>query len=110
MIKYLVPPPRITEQPKNETIPATRTARFTCVGQGYGTVNVMWLRGMNNKTLPNKSNVTTVVTPDGNITSTLTIPRLRGGDRGRYRCRYGNSEGETFSDFAILTIARKRLY
>jgi len=79
---------------------------FVCVGQGYRIVNVSWhRRGRNN--IPGRSSVTTAVTPDV-ITSTLTIPDLRNGNDGEnYVCRYSNSEGETFSNFATLTVGCK---
>ena len=90
----------------NITRPVTLNATFICVGQGYGFVNVSWFRGMRNRSPPGRSIFTTMVTPY-NITSILTIPDLRDGNAGRYKCRYINSGGETDSELAILTIASK---
>ena len=51
-----------------------------CVGQGYGLVDVSWLRGGGNheRPPPDRSTVTTMITPDDitTITSTLTIPNV----------------------------------
>jgi len=90
----------------DQTVPAPQTVVFVCVGQGYGIVNVSWHGNKINKSQQKRSNVTTVVTPDL-ITSTLTISNLKGRDSGRYRCRYSNSEGGTFSNFATLTVGCK---
>ena len=101
-------PPRIIVHPMDITRPVTQNATFVCVSQGYGFVNVSWIRGRrNNENSPAyKSIVTTMVTPY-NITSTLTIPNLINNDRGRYRCRYISSGGETDSYIARLTIESK---
>ena len=92
----------------DKTRPVTQNATFVCVGQGYGFVDVMWFteRKSSEISLPGKSIVTTMVTPD-NTTSILTIPDLRNNDRGRYRCGYTNSGGETDSDVARLIIRSK---
>ena len=94
----------------DKTRPVIQNATFVCVGQGYGFVDVSWLRFRrgSKRSLPGKSIVTTIVTPD-NITSTLTIPDLRNrnSDRGDYLCRYNNSGGETDSTMATLTIGGK---
>jgi len=95
----------------DQTVPVTETVVFVCVGQGYGIVNVSWhrMRRKNNNynDPPDRSIVNTVVTPDL-INSTLTIPELRDrNNRDNYRCRYNNSEGETFSNPATLTIGCK---
>ena len=91
----------------DKTRPPTQNATFVCVGQGYGFVDVRWVRGgRNGRSPPGKSIVTTMATPD-NITSILTIPDLIGSDGGRYRCRYNNSGGETHSNNARLTIGSK---
>ena len=92
----------------DKTRPVTQNSTFTCVGQGYGFVDVRWFKGGRNSenSPPGKSIVTTMVTPD-NVTSILTIPDLRNHDRGRYRCRYINSGGETNSSRARLTIRSK---
>ena len=93
------------------TVPVTETAVFVCVGQGYGLVDVMWFRGSSNKENPplDKSMMTTMVTPDDiiTITSILTIPDVNDDTPNRYRCRYSNSEGETDSNIAKLTIGGK---
>ena len=88
--------------------PVTLNATFTCVGQGYGLVDVSWvrIRSGNERPLRGKSIVTTMVTSD-NITSIVTIPDLRNNDGGHYSCRYINSGGETESDIATLTIGSK---
>ena len=105
---YLVPAPRIILQPMNVTAPAQTNATFICTGQGYGFVGVIWIRMVrdNERSPPIKSIVTTIVTSD-NITSTLTIPDLRGRNQGHYSCRYNNSGGETDSTLARLTIESK---
>ena len=114
-IKYLVPPPRIIEHPKDATVPVTKTAVFICVGQGYGFVDVIWIRGKLNKRTPppDKSIVTTMVTTDNitTITSNLTIPDLKDDDdKKNYRCIYNNSGGEMNSKSARLTIGSKCSY
>ena len=101
-----MPAPRIIVQPVDKAIPAQQNAIFTCVGQGYGFVNVVWVRGIRNRSPPEKSIVTTMATSDS-VTSTLTIPDLRGRDEGRYWCRYNNSGGITNSTLARLTIGSK---
>ena len=90
------------------TRPVTENATFVCVGQGYGFVDVSWVRIRNDNEKPprSKSTVTTMVTPD-NITSILTIPDLENSDGRSYRCTYINSEGKTDSDQARLTIGSK---
>ena len=105
-----MPPPRIIEHPMDITVPPTQTAVFVCVGQGYGYVDVMWLRGNSDRSPPIRSTVTTMVTPDNytTITSTLTIPDVNDNTPSRYRCRYSNSEGETDSRIARLTIGGKQ--
>ena len=103
---YLVPAPRIIVQPVDVTAPAQTNVTFICVGQGFGFVNVIWVRGLRNRSPPDKSIVTTIVTSD-NITSILTIPDLRGRDEGHYTCRYNNSGGEADSIPARLTIGSK---
>ena len=92
----------------DKTCPVTQNATFVCVGQGYGFVDVSWIRirSGNERSPPDKSIVTTMVTPD-NVTSILTIPDLRDNDGGRYRCRYNNNGGETNSNLARLTIGSK---
>ena len=91
------------------TVPVTETAMFMCIGQGYGYVEVMWLRGRNEDSLPIRSTVTTMVIPDNytTITSILTIPDVNDNTPNRYRCRYSNSEGETDSNTARLTTVGK---
>ena len=103
-----MPRPRIIVHPMDITRPVTQNATFVCVGQGYGLVDVRWIRrrGGNDRPLLGRSIVTTIVTPD-NITSILTIPDLRDGDRGSYRCRYSNSGGEMDTERAALTIGSK---
>ena len=44
---YLVPPSRIIEHPTNITQPITQTAVLVCVGQGYGFVDISWIRMVN---------------------------------------------------------------
>ena len=92
----------------DKTRPPTQNATFVCVGQGYGFVDVNWLRirSGNERSPPGKSIVTTMVTPD-NITSILTISDLRNRDGGDYRCRYNNNGGETDSIMATLTVGSK---
>ena len=105
-----MPPPRIIVHPMDRTRPVTENATFTCVGQGYGFVDVSWVRIRNNnnneRPLRSKSIVTTMVTPD-NVTSILTIPDLENSDGRPYMCRYINSGGETDSDLARLIIGSK---
>ena len=102
---YLVPAPRIIVQPMNVTALAQTNATFICIGQGYGFVGVIWIRMVrdNERSPPTKSIVTTMVTSD-NITSTLTIPDLRGRNEGLYLCRYNNREGKTDSNQVGLMI------
>ena len=91
------------------TEPATQNATFECVGQGYGFVDVRWIRGErrnSRRSPPRRSIVTIMVTPD-NITSTLTIPDLTDRDGAPYRCRYNNTGGVTDTNLAILTIGSK---
>ena len=89
------------------TFPATQNATFVCVGQGYGFVDISWVRMRSmERPLRSKSIVTTTVTSD-NITSILTIPDLRNNDGRQYRCRYINSGGQTDSRPARLTIGSK---
>ena len=90
----------------DNTRPVTENATFVCVGQGYGFVDVRWFRGERNRSPPDRSIVTTMVTPY-NITSVLTIPDLRDSNVGRYRCRYISSGGETDSYIARLIIGSK---
>ena len=91
--------------------PPTQNATIVCVGQGYGFVDVSWFRFRrgNERFLPRKSIVTTMVTPN-NITSVLTISDLRNSDRGDYWCRYNNSGGDTNSTRATLTIGGNCLH
>ena len=92
------------------TRPVTENATFVCVCQGYGFVDVSWFRGNRNRSPPDRSIVTTMVTPY-NITSVLTIPDLRDDNgRDRYKCRYNNIAGGTDSDQARLTIGSKCWY
>ena len=99
-----MPPPRIIEHPMDVTVPGGQTAMFVCIGQGYGLVDVRWLRsGID---LRNKSNVTITVSSH-NITSILTIPELNSGDERNYRCIYNNSGGQTRSSRGRLTIGSK---
>ena len=89
--------------------PFAAVAIFTCVGQGYGFVNIIWIRGSRGSP-PAKSIISTMTTPD-NITSTLTIPDLEERDHNnRYRCRYSNNEGNVNSNRARLTIGSKHQY
>ena len=99
-----MPPPRIIEHPMDITVPVGVIAIFKCVGQGYGNVDISWLRGSGN--LRQKSNVTTIVI-SYNITSILTIPDLNNRDERDYRCVYNNSEGPTRSSPGRLTIGSK---
>ena len=105
-----MPPPRIIEYPMNTTVPVTQTAVLVCVGQGYGLVDVSWIRGKN-KLIPSKSIVTTMVSSDDitTIISSLTIPDLADGDRGSYWCVYSNNGGETHSGIAELATRSKPL-
>ena len=95
-------------------VPGGETAVFVCVGQGYGLVDVMWFRGNSGseRSPPGGSTVTTMVTPDNitTITSILTIPNVNDNTPNRYRCRYSNSEAETDSSIARLTIGGKYCY
>ena len=107
-----MPPPRIIEHPMDSGVPITDIVVFMCVGQGYGLVDVSWLRGRGNhgRPPPDRSTVTTMVTPDDitTITSTLTIPNVTEEEHDTtYRCRYSNSEGETDSSIVRLTIGSK---
>ena len=94
-----MPPPRIIKHPMNMELTVTQTAVFVCVGQGYGLVDVSWIRIVNGdeRSLRGKSIVTTMVTPDNitTITSSLIIPDLESRDGRDYKCIYSNSEGET---------------
>ena len=91
------------------TVPVTQTAVFVCVGQGYGYVDVIWLRGSRDRSPPERSTVTTMVTEDDvtTITSILTIFDVNDNTPSRYRCRYSNSEGEIDSSIASLTVGGK---
>ena len=95
------------------TQPVTQTAVFVCVGQGYGLVDVSWVRlkidNEKPRALRSKSIVTTMITPDNitTIISSLTIPNLKDNDGKRYRCTYNNSVGEMHSNPARLTIGSK---
>ena len=113
-VKHLVPPPRIIEHPLDATVPVTQAAGFICVGQGYGLVDVSWIRILNGdeRSPRRKSIVTTMVTPDNitTITSSLTIPNLENRDGRDYKCIYSNSEGQTSSYIASLTIGGKYFY
>ena len=104
-----MPPPRIIEHPMDMTLPITQTAVFVCVGQGYGYVDVMWFRNNGSRSPPERSTVTTMVTPDNitTITSILTIHDVNDNTPSRYRCRYSNSEGEADSNTARLTTGGK---
>ena len=104
-----MPPPRIIEHPMDITVPVTEDAIFVCVGQGYGLVDVMWFRGIREGFPPDRSTVTTMVSPDDitTITSILTIPDITDRTSNRYRCRYSNSEGEIDSNIARLIIGGK---
>ena len=106
-----MPPPRIIEHPTNVQLSVTDTALLMCVGQGYGLVNVTWVRKVRSDERPprSKSTVTTMVTPKSitTITSILTIPDLEYRDERDYRCIYSNSGGVTYSDNATLTIRSK---
>ena len=103
-----MPSPRIIEHPMDDTVLGGQTAMFVCVGQGYGLVDVMWFRGNSGseRSPPERSAVTTIVTPD-NISSILTIPDVNDGIPKLYRCKYNNSGGETDSYIARLTIGGK---
>ena len=91
----------------DKTRPVTQNATFVCVGQGYGFVDVRWVRGRRERSPPERSTVTTIVTPD-NITSTFTIPDVTERENLRdYRCIYNNNGGETRSNAALLTIGSK---
>ena len=109
-----MPPPRIIKHLMNTTRLLTQTAVFVCVGQGYGLVDVSWVRIVNGdeRSLREKSIVTTMVTPDNitTITSSLTIPDLENRDGRDYKCICSNSEGETSSYIASLTIIGKCYY
>ena len=103
------------EHPMDATVPVTQDAMFKCVGQGYGLVNVRWVRvkSGNEKSLPSKSTVTTMVTPNNitTITSILTIPNLVDNDGNKnYKCIYNNSKGKIDSSRARLTIGSKCLH
>ena len=84
----------------------TETAIFTCVGQGYGLVNVSWHRQNDNRnpvTRRRRFTSNIVVTPD-RISSTLTIVDLQNNDERNYWCRFDNNIGHMLSMFATLTI------
>ena len=106
-----MPPPRIIEHPTNAELLVTETAMFACVGQGYGLVDVSWVRLVRSDERPlrSKSTVATMVTSDNitTITSILTIPDLEDIDGRDYKCIYNNSGGVTHSDNATLTIRSK---
>ena len=106
-----MPPPRIIEHPMDIEFLVTQTAVFKCVGQGYGLVDVSWLRKINNteRSIPSKSTVITLVSSDNitTITSSLIISDLNDSKRGNYWCVYINSAGETHSALAELTIGSK---
>ena len=107
-----MPPPRIIEHPMDCEVPLTETPMFMCIGQGYGLVDVSWRVGGGRKGRPppERSTVTTMVTPDNitTITSIFSSPNVTEDDhRTLYRCRYSNSEGETDSDIVRLTIGSK---
>ena len=106
-----MPSPRIIKQPVDTMRLATQNATFVCVGQGYGFIDISWIRGVriNERPPPSKSIVTTVITPDS-ITNTLIIPKLRDRDKGRYKCRFVNSAGGTDSYRALLSIESKCLH
>ena len=109
-----MPPPRIIEHPLDTTVPVTQAAVFVCVGQGYGLIDVSWIRIVNGdeKSPRGKSIETTMVTPDNitTITSSLTVPDLESRDGRDYKCIYSNSEGEASSYIANLTITSKHYY
>ena len=92
-------------------IQAGNNLTFKCVGQGYGFINVSWVigRGNNERPPPDKSTVTTMVTPDNitTITSILTIPDVNDRDGKIFRCNYCNGKGDTYSNSAALTIGCK---
>ena len=103
-----MPPPRIIKHPKDDTVPVTEDAVFVCVGQGYGLVHVMWFRGnSDSERSPPERSIVTTMDNITTITSILTIPDVRENTPNRYRCRYNNSEGETDSYIARLTIVGK---
>ena len=103
-----MPPPRIIEQPMDITRPVTEDAMFTCVGQGYGFVDVSWYRERANRNPVEirgigRSSYNIMVTPD-HISSTLTISDLLNRDERNYWCRFDNNIGHVLSRFTALTI------
>ena len=108
LFNTVVTAPVIVQQPMDAMAPVTTNVTFTCTGRGYGDVIVNWEKTRNNRPIPISDRATfdTITVPDL-ISSTITIPNVLRSDRGRYQCVFNNSEGETISKVARLTIGSK---
>jgi len=104
----VVTAPVIVQQPMDEMVPVTTDVMFTCTGRGYGDVIVTWEKTRNNRPNPISDSATfDIITVPDLISSTITIPNVVRSDRGRYQCVFNNSEGETISEVAQLTMGSK---
>ncbi len=90
-------PPRIVQQPSNQTVAAGGTTSFFVVAGGSDPLNCQWQK--NNANLGDGGHYS------GAATGTLTIDGADTNDVAHYRCVVTNAFGSTNSATATLTLA-----
>jgi alpha-tubulin suppressor-like RCC1 family protein len=94
--------PTITTSPANQIVTASQNASFTIAASGNPAPTYQWQSSTDDTTWANLSNTS----PYSGVTSaTLTITGASASLNGRqYRCVVTNSQGNTTSDAATLTV------
>ncbi len=88
----------ITTQPKNVTVTAGTTAKFTIVAKGVGTISYQWQRW-------DKTKETWVdSTASGAKTATLSVPGQKTYSGNEYRCVVMDENGKATSNTVTLTV------
>jgi endonuclease I len=88
--------PTITSQPASQVVTAPTGTSFSVSATGAGTLTYAWRK--NGTPLANAGNIS------GATTQTLTLSSTALGDSGNYDVIVTDSNGQTFSDVATLTV------
>lgn len=92
----IVPPPVISEHPKDASVPQGTRVSFNCKATSYGDTTYFWKRVDGSKLDP--SRIT------GINTNKLTINNAIPGDTGSYVCVATNKDEKTVSNKAVLNV------
>jgi len=97
----LVPPPVISKQPEDVTVPLDTSVSLHCEAESYGDTAYHWRR---------LDGELDTIRASGINSQKLTIKDTIPADTGSYVCVTSNQDGETISREAVLTVTGMKVY